>query len=380
MLGNEENKSQEGKKKSIFSKILKVIKWIVIVFLSFIVLLLLTRAIGQAIYNKTPNGGINESLYVDINGTKQWINIYGQNINNPVILYLHGGPGSPTSNIDYVFLRKWSDVYTVVTWDQRDTGLTAKMGIKEEVPYTYDLFMEDGIQMTRYLLNYLHKDKLILIGHSWGTAFGSNLSLKYPEYYHYYIGTGQLIDMVENEKGIVEAAKEWSKGDKEGEALVKKLETHDRKDILDYCEVRHDVMKRYNYHASAEDPDYNSYKALFFNPYYSLLDLFDKFNENPESHIKYLTFASSPEFDKFSLLNRTEFPIPYYNILGDKDYQTNYIQAEDYFNKVKAPRKKLYIMKNMTHGLLAVRSGEFSNIMHEIAKLEQNNNSTTTMV
>eukprot|EP00833_Pecoramyces_ruminatium_P010499 jgi/Orpsp1_1/1184531/evm.model.c7180000089919.1 len=185
--------------------------------------------------------------------------------------------------------------------------------------------------------------------------------------------------MVENEKGIVEAAKEWSKGDKEGEALVKKLETHDRKDILDYCNVRYDVMKRYNYHAFAEDPDYNSYKALFFNPYYSLLDLFDKFNENPESHIKYLTFASSPEFDKFSLLNRTEFPIPYYNILGDKDYQTNYIQAEDYFNKVKAPRKKLYIMKNMTHGLLAVRSGEFSNIMHEIAKLEQNNNSTTTM-
>eukprot|EP00833_Pecoramyces_ruminatium_P014241 jgi/Orpsp1_1/1188273/evm.model.d7180000063561.1 len=143
MLGNEDINQKEKKKSTFCSKILKILKWMIITLISFIALLFITRAIGQAIYNRTPDGGINESMYVDINGTKQWINIYGQDINNPVILYLHGGPGGATSYIDYKFLRKWSDIYTVVTWDQRDSGLTAKMG-KKEVPYTYDLFMEDG--------------------------------------------------------------------------------------------------------------------------------------------------------------------------------------------------------------------------------------------
>ena len=62
-----------------------------------IVGLLIIRAVKRSSRSKVPAGGINESLYVDINGTKQWINIYGQNRENPVLLYLHGGPGSAVS-------------------------------------------------------------------------------------------------------------------------------------------------------------------------------------------------------------------------------------------------------------------------------------------
>jgi len=380
MFGNKNNKEKEGKKNTVLSKILKVLKWICIVIVSLILLLLIVRAIGKAINNKTPDGGISESMYVDINGTKQWISIYGQDLNNPVILYLHGGPGEATSYIDYAFLRKWSDIYTVVSWDQRDAGLSKKKMSKNDISYTHELFMQDGLEMTKYLLNHLHKEKIILIGHSWGSSFGSNLSLKYPEYYQYYIGTGQLIDMKQNEAAFVEAAKIWSKGDKEGEELVAKLDVNNRN--LDYYLIRQKVMERYGFHGLAESPDYNIFTTLFFNPYYSILDLLKLLFSSQNGLSKYMDFLSSPEFDNFSLLNRTEFPIPYYNINGDHDYQTNYIQAQDYFNIVKTPRKKLYMMKDMNHGLLEVRSGEFSNIMHEIAKLEQNanTNSTTTNV
>ena len=103
-------------------KLLKILKGLAFVILILIVGFFVVRAIGKAIYNQTPEGGINESMYVDINGTKQWINIYGEDVNNPVLLYLHGGPGSATSDIDYAFTRKWADVYTVVTWDQRNCG------------------------------------------------------------------------------------------------------------------------------------------------------------------------------------------------------------------------------------------------------------------
>jgi len=376
------DKSQEGKnKRSLFSKILRILKWIGIILILFICIslsiLFVARIIARAISNKVPKGGINESMVIEINHSKQWINIYGQDINNPVILYLHGGPGSSTSTFDYKFLRKWSDIYTVVTWDQRDSGLSRneneKEG-KEDIPYTYDLFMNDGKEITKYLLDYLHKDKISLIGHSWGTYLGANLSLKFPEYYNYFIGAGQLVDAKQNEVAFVEAAKTWAKGDKEGEELVSKLDVS----ILDaeFMAIKDKIEKRYNYHALAESSDYNLIFVVLFNPYYSLGDTIKSLFSEDNTSDKYYGFINSSEFEHFSLFNRTEYEIPFYNINGDCDYTTNYEMAKEYFDQVKAPRKKFYTMENMTHGLMAVRSGEFSDLMHEIAKLEQTSSST----
>jgi hypothetical protein len=84
----------------------------VIVLISVIALFFIVRFVGQKINGRTPKYGINESMYVDINGTKQWISIYGEDINNPVLLYLHGGPGAPTSYYDYAFTRKWTNEHS----------------------------------------------------------------------------------------------------------------------------------------------------------------------------------------------------------------------------------------------------------------------------
>lgn len=151
---------------------MKIIKNIVFAVLILFAVLLtgffLVRAIGKAIYSKTPEGGINESMYIDVNGTKQWINIYGEDINNPVLLYLHGGPGSATSDIDYAFTRKWADVYTVVTWDQRNCGKSYDAA-QNDIVLTRDLFLTDGREVTEFLLDYLMKDKITILGHSWGS-------------------------------------------------------------------------------------------------------------------------------------------------------------------------------------------------------------------
>lgn len=85
-----------------------------------------------------------------------------------------------------------------------------------------------------------------------------------------------------------------------------------------------------------------------------------------------MNFLMSDEFGKFSLVGKTEYKIPYYNINGDRDYQTNYKLAQNYFDKIDAPYKKIYMMKNTTHGLLESKSEEFSEILHEIA-IEQEN-------
>ena len=86
-----------------------------------------------------------------------------QDKDNPILLYLHGGPGSSTSLYDYAFTRKWSDAYTVVTWDQRNCGKSCSSE-QNDTALTYDLMMSDGVEMTKYLLDYLGKDKITLLG------------------------------------------------------------------------------------------------------------------------------------------------------------------------------------------------------------------------
>lgn len=349
----------------VLKSFFKILKWLFMVFAAIILLFLLVRLIGQKLYSRTPDGGINEQMYVDINGTKQWISIYGQDKNNPVLLYLHGGPGSSTSTYDYAFTRKWSDVYTVVTWDQRNCGKSYSAD-QNDTTLTYDLLMSDGVEMTKYLLDYLGKDKITLLGHSWGTYFGCNLVLTYPEYYECYIGTGQLVDFYQNEVAFKEEAGKWAGNDAESNRLIQKLTIGDF--TMEYYAARNALMGKYGYDLFADGTDYNMYAAQVFNPYYSIADFYKYINSD---FSVYEEFLRSDEFSRFSLLDKTDYQVPFYNINGEKDYQTNYLIAQDYFESVNAPRKKMYLMKDTTHGLLESKSEEFSDILHEIAQMER---------
>lgn len=351
--------------KKVFKVFGKVVKWTGIVLISVIVLFFIVRAIGKAYNGKTPKGGINESMYVEINGTKQWISIYGEDINNPVLLYLHGGPGFATSHFDYAFTRKWADVYTVVTWDQRNCGKSYSEE-QNDIALTYDLMMSDGVELTKYILNYLGKDKITLLGHSWGSALGANLALEYPQYYDCYIGTGQSVNFDESEVAFKEVATTWVGSDEEGKKLLERLTIGDYS--VDYYVARNTLMVKYGYDVFADGTDYNMTATQIFNPYYSISDFIAYANMDGSV---YEQFINSDEFKKFYLSGKTEYQIPYYNINGDKDYQTNYILAQEYFDEVIAPYKKMYIMKDTTHGLMESKSEEFSEILHEIAEIEK---------
>ena len=352
--------------KKIGIKIVKILRNILLVIVSILAIFLLVRSIGKTINNKVPTGGINESMYVDINGTKQWISIYGEDRNNPILLYLHGGPGSSTSLYDYAFTRKWADVYTVVTWDQRNCGKSYDKN-QNNIELTYDLMMSDGLEMTQFLIDYLDKDKITILGHSWGTYLGCNLVLAYPEYYECYIGTGQMFDMYENEIAFKGIASEWVGDDKDGLKLLESITPENFTE--EHFVTRNLIMEKYGYNLMVDGTDYNLPATIIFNPYYSLADLV-KFLKADYS--VYMDFLMSTEFSKFSLIHKTEYKVPYFNINGNRDYQTNYILAHKYFDEIEAPYKKLYIMDNTTHGLLESKSEEFSKILHEIANYKLN--------
>ena len=344
----------------------KILKGLLITIIGLFVLVSGVRIIGRGINSITPKGGINEDFYVDINGSKQWISIYGKDKNNPVLLYLHGGPGNSTSMFDYAFTRKWADTYTIVTWDQRNCGKSYSKEQNGTIEYTRDMFMEDGKQMTEFVRDYLGKDKITLLGHSWGSFLGANLALEYPEYYDCFIGTGQVVDMEENEKRFVEAAREWAKGDPEGEKL---LEDYNGNSFdMKWLTSRTKLMKMYGYAMDSSEGEYNQLAAIFFNPYDSIIDIYKQ--QNVMMHFAdsdYLTFDMSPELNKFSLVGKYDYKVPYYNINGDKDYQANFEIAQEYFDKINAPKKKMFLMKDMTHALLEAGKDEYTDYLREIA-------------
>ena len=346
-------------------KILKILKGTAFCIFIIFVVFFLIRAIGKSIYSRTPDGGINESMYIDVNDSKQWINIYGKDIHNPVLLYLHGGPGSATSQIDYAFTRKWADVYTVITWDQRNCGKSYDSN-QNNIVLTRELFLRDGKDVTEFVLDYLSKDKLTLLGHSWGSFYGANLVLEYPEYFECFIGTGQLVDCLENEEAFVQEALLWAQNDEEMMTLVNQLTPNHT--TVEHFSLKNTIMQKYGYDIMANGSDYNLVSTIVFNPNYFIMDWIKylKTDMGP-----YLDFFASEEFISFSLKGRVDYQVPYYNINGNMDYQTNFKLAQEYFENINAPYKQMYLMKNMTHGLLESDSEGFSEIIHQIAETER---------
>lgn len=343
-------------------KLAKVLKKVVSIFLVLIFLILVMHFVGSSWNRRTPKGGINESMYIDINGSKQWINIYGEDLNNPVLLYLHGGPGSATSEIDYAFTRKWADIYTVVTWDQRNCGKSYDKS-QNKIKLTKEIFMKDGKVLTEFIRSYLGVDKISILGHSWGSIYGANLVLEYPDYYNFFIGCGQLVDAVENEEAFILEARKWAKDDEETLKLIEKINPEEI--TMDSIEAKNKILKKYGYSVMKDKPDYFMSATILFNPNYSIKDWISYFQRDRHT---YLDFFNTDEFKSFSLKGKYDYKVPYVNINGDMDYQVNYKLAQDYFNKIRAPKKDLYIMKNSSHALMISKSKEFSDLLHKIYK------------
>jgi pimeloyl-ACP methyl ester carboxylesterase len=146
----------------------------------------------------TPNG-IDEARYVAIGGIEQWITIRGEDRRNPVLLLLHGGPGDATNPWGYAVLRSWSKAFTVVQWDQRGAGRTlGRSGASSASALTIARMTQDGIELSELLRKTLRKDKIILVGHSWGSILGTFMVKARPDLFYAYVGTGQVADEARN--------------------------------------------------------------------------------------------------------------------------------------------------------------------------------------
>jgi pimeloyl-ACP methyl ester carboxylesterase len=146
-------------------------------------------------YAITSPNGIDEARYLQIGGIRQWVTIRGEDRKNPVILFLHGGPGDATNPWAYAVFRPWHKHFTVVQWDQRGAGRTLGQNARSVAEtITIDRMVQDGIELAQTLRTLLGKDRIILVGHSWGSILGVLMAKARPDLFYAFVGTGQVAD------------------------------------------------------------------------------------------------------------------------------------------------------------------------------------------
>ena len=146
---------------------------------------------------KVIGGSISEKIYVNINGVQQGMIIQSKNPANPVLLVLHGGMPEFFLTTDYP--TGLEDIFTVVWWEQRGSGISYSPDFPRE-QITLDLLVSDTLAVTNYLRERFGQEKIYLMGHSGGSFIGVYAAARAPELYHAYIGTAQMANQLESER------------------------------------------------------------------------------------------------------------------------------------------------------------------------------------
>ena len=314
-------------------------------------------------------GSFFEKTFIDVGGIRQGFFIQAENPENPVILFLHGGPGNPILPLltSFELPERLEKYFTLCYWDQRGAGMSFSKSIDLET-MTVDQMLEDTRQMTEYLQKRFNQEKIYLMGHSWGSFLGIKTIAKYPENYLGYIGIGQVANQVESEKLTYDHILQHAikKGDRSAIKKISKFE----KDVRDFVKleyilgVRARLMNKYN--LGAKDIKIMSLRVLKDFLFFKGYTFSEKIN-----YSKGALFSIKHLWEKVIKDNLFEtskiFKVPIYFIQGKYDYQTSYTVAYEYFDIIEAPKKEFYAFDNSAHFPMMEEREKFVEIVRKIA-------------
>lgn len=328
---------------------------------SLLILVLVSCTSLQEVNTETKK--YSSSGYVEVRDSKQYVKIKTEDINKPILLYLHGGPGGAMTPLTNLYFQKLEKEFTVVLWDQRGAGKSYDGKIPDEYQ-TIDSFVEDANVLTNYLKKKFNKEKIYVIGNSWGSLLGMKLIHKYPENFHAYIGTGQVVDMNENFKVsydlLLDEAKE--KGYKYRESYLEKLGRPE----IDGTKGKDKKINKYFKYMTRRTRHSNT---TFIEPEFRGIVLMGTVAYNPFIiQFKYLGYKKLwNEIEKVDLKEEiTKVEVPVYFALGRQDFHTPYTLAEEYLNILKAPKKELIWFENSAHAPELDESKKFAEVLVRI--------------
>ena len=319
--------------------------------------------------SQTPDKTISTLEYIQLNGVKQCLLIRSYNTDNPIILYIHGGPGTSELPLIRKYNSELEKHFTVVYWEQRGTGKSFNKNIPDST-YTIDQFVKDGFELSKIIIERFHQDKIYIMGHSWGTIISTKLAINHPKLYYAYIGIGQVVDMKRGEELSYKFAlqKAIDTGNKKAIKALRQINAPTYLTINNnenwYKQLKTE-RKWVTYFGGViyNQKDYSQLTKIYLkSSEYSLFDMI-RFARGSVFSLKKLW----PEIMKINLMKKyIEFKIPVYLIQGKHDHNNPTELVYEYYNKIIVPEKKLFIFDKSAHNPNFEENIKFNNLIEKI--------------
>jgi pimeloyl-ACP methyl ester carboxylesterase len=357
--------------------LLQIIFWVVIILIVVLLLVFISLLVYKNhLKNSTiieTSDGISSLEEIILGGLKQWIFIRGKDQKNPILIFLHGGPGEPimgmssSRKLDAELINH----FTVVHWDQRGAGKSYTSDI-HVYSMTLDRLVEDCNELIDFLRNRFNAQKVFITAHSSGTSIGIKTAYKYPEKIYAYVGVAQVINDYEQEKisynFIIEEAEK--SGDLKKQRSIKAIG-------LPPYETSKTISKKVGYivryggffHVNSTKQMVSLILNYFTSPEYSLSEGFRTLRG------KGYQFTSNAMFEETKNIDFTKeiqsLKVPLYFFAGKYDMIHPTALVEKYFNNLDAEKgKTLVIFENSAHFLIIEEKEKYQDLLINVVLKE----------
>jgi pimeloyl-ACP methyl ester carboxylesterase len=297
----------------------------------------------------TPDG-VQENYQLRAGGVDHWVYARGADRANPVILFVHGGPASPLAPTSWQFQRPVEEYFTVVTYDQRGAGRTLRTTPPESIAETLQTtqYVADAIELAEQVRSRYGVEKLVLIGHSWGTIIAMQAALERPDLFSVYLGIGQIISARANEALCFEYALEQAQARQHAEALEELASIAPYPGDVPLTPDRIIIARKWAQYwgglSAYRDDSLYYFESPMLSPEYTVEETETIGEGNMLTLPRVLDQMLATDYTDV-----TEFPIPVLMLLGRHDYTTPAQPAADWIEAVEAPYKQGIWFEHSAH-------------------------------
>jgi len=305
-------------------------------------------------------GSVAELTHVEVDGRDLGLMIRGASTDNPVLLFLAGGPGGTELGAMRRHLESLEEHVTVATWDQRGAG-RSYAELDPVHSYTIEAAVDDTIAVTEYLRERFDQEQILLVGQSWGTFLGVLAVQERPELYRAYIGTGQMVDAGATDQITYADTLAWAE-ERGDDALVDTLVANGPPpydDLLAYEPALSNEPAVYPYDHSPNAEGAGGFSENLLVPEYSLVDLFHTLGGFLD------TFGVLyPQLQSVDLrASATTLEVPVYLVQGAHEIEGRQALLEEWYPTLEAPLKRLIEIDTAGHRPLFQRPERFVEIV-----------------
>ncbi len=318
-----------------------------------------TKIVAEMRRIVTPQG-VERLERVRIGGIDQWISVRGFDRRNPVLLYIHGGPGFPAMPTSWYYQRGWEEYFTVVQWDQRGAGKTYLANDPKVVgpTMTPQRMIADAEEMIGWVRREFDKKKIFVLGHSWGSYLGLEMARRHPEWLHAYVGMGQITDSLESERRGWRFAMDEARRARNEQAIreLQAIEGYAQgngppqwKDV----EVQRKWLGFYGGAVHGRTRFDHEIVGTALSPEYSDTDVESIWVASDFSEERLLPMVLTTNFSSVTTL---ECPMILFN--GRYDYNVSATVAAEWFERLRAPSKTLVWFERSAHDIVNEEPGK----------------------